>query len=1460
MKELRHILLVLSFMLVGLSSCTDEEMPEFDMPDVPEIPSSPSTTRSSVASTSGLVKQADGTYTVTRRVPLVGSGRILDDYSNGALTVASGNINMNNITDLDLSNYAQIGGGVADAGVATNLIFSVRDIHHTYKAGTKVGVIFEATKNELLSLDLLKGFRLTTSITEPNGKDTHELESSKGDTSGGGSLLKLSLISIGGENGLREISFTTTQNFNEVGFFVDGVNLSALKDAGIKIYYAFVGDNEERPIINGSVDFPDASVDRRSSWTRLAFSERLVDSDLNNCCSFELFSGLFSQPCATVNYGRELPEGTEVGYVISNSDLLSLGTGSVLETYDGKDNKIDHIAEAKVLGLSLQAGERRRVSMITTKPSNKIYIAFPTVLKVGVTNVFYAYARWKVEVDPSSYFSMPPKVSAQGNSLVLPSPEQGKVTYAVAGSPDGAVPEIIKDEKSGVTRIKGMTKNGEYKLLASFTPPTDGGKEVKPVLTDCIIDRKVDEQTNCELISNSKYGALFDDNAEIVTNALGEGALLQIANNLISDGGNVIDDDINSFAKMYQVASVAENTVIFNIKLNQPIDPKTVSKTQKVRAGFIFQSNFNFLKVDALNTLRVVLINGEKKVADSGKDNGQQFNGLKVGLLDVKKDKLRIYVETDQPFDRIALLSSGLVKLNISQTRVYGAYWESTDKEVVGVEELGMELINTFQHNAHINYNGMNFAVVGVGATMMDWAKVIDQSSASYLKAGGLKVINGQQIAVKFNPIKGNNRVGVILGNPGGLDLALGTGTELILYNNGTKVKENTEKGGLLELKLSGPDGRSYIECEYNGEFDEIRYSYGDVAGLKVFKVYGAYVRRDNSDGGGVPDETEENQVPENPDKPIVPLVATLVEEHLCQNNDLHIQLNKPIPEGDNRYTVECTNLSTGEMMTFPNLALDEQNRITVSMTEVGKFMVQVYLATDKKTISNRMNSVVHPLRTTWNGNIGTDWDDWNNWSDGSPWKCTDVIIPRTHRYPILSQNGFNYCDNIHFAARTELQNSHLLRYFGLVSVDMGMPSGHAFLLSAPLKDMVTGDMFVPAKWNGNHSQEEVFTRLTSSTSPEERFVPRVYQNFWNSEVIGKLVADGGLVSEITYVASDWSAPFNAVAEHYLPGMGFKVRAEHPDRKIVAFRFPKLHREYSYFDGQGNLTGFSENVSREHAGKFIFDNRTDEEKFSNGNYTVTLKNHKPSKLFVAGNPYMIHIDIEKFLLVNKDVISAVKLYNSDGVATAQLSSDKLKVVFANEAYRYIEPMQGFYVEANTEEATLNLKYTSEMQVQKPNYSMMSLSSSYGLSRGNSLSRSGNTSFGQLRIEASVNGKGSSCLVICSDRSDNSYRASEDSQLLYDKEDAPAVAVFTVADGRALDVQQLSETSEIPLGLLVKEKSSVTLSVMKGRGNAWSGWALEDRKTGKRYTLESEDTYIDLGMIGNELKRYYLIKL
>ena len=179
----------------------------------------------------------------------------------------------------------------------------------------------------------------------------------------------------------------------------------------------------------------------------------------------------------------------------------------------------------------------------------------------------------------------------------------------------------------------------------------------------------------------------------------------------------------------------------------------------------------------------------------------------------------------------------------------------------------------------------------------------------------------------------------------------------------------------------------------------------------------------------------------------------------------------------------------------------------------------------------------VHPKTTAWKRNAtSTDWNEWSNWSNGSPWDCTNVIIPKQSAlYPNLISGADNYCANIHFEPKTEVGNIHLLNYSGKAYIDMELTANNYLMLAAPLKSMVTGDMFIPAAMNGTHTGD-YFLDINSINAPENRFNPRIYQRMWNKTVHNRLIGGGDVA--VTIAETQWTKPYNALGQSYVLGDG----------------------------------------------------------------------------------------------------------------------------------------------------------------------------------------------------------------------------------------------------------------------------------------------------------------------------------
>ena len=260
--------------------------------------------------------------------------------------------------------------------------------------------------------------------------------------------------------------------------------------------------------------------------------------------------------------------------------------------------------------------------------------------------------------------------------------------------------------------------------------------------------------------------------------------------------------------------------------------------------------------------------------------------------------------------------------------------------------------------------------------------------------------------------------------------------------------------------------------------------------------------------------------------------------------------------------------------------------------TEAGEYKLIIYDKDDENAefVLSELYFTVHPLETTWLENVtGTDWNAWENWSKGSPWTCTNVIIPESAQaYPILEADASNGCNYIHFEPNAEVKNTHHLDY-KKAWVDIELSPNRYYMVAAPLKRIYSGDWFVAA--NGIQLPD-TFTSLTANNYPENRVTPTIYQRIWDAAYMEQLINSSNRPfvkpgDKVDIAVTVWTKPFNWLATPYdkntLDGQEFDFNAlsvwVHPlkpsekeegdNGQTYTFRFPKEHTEYHYYDEKG---------------------------------------------------------------------------------------------------------------------------------------------------------------------------------------------------------------------------------------------------------------------------------------------------
>ena len=1225
----------------------------------------------------GLIQQADGTWkTQNCRVPIVGPGRVINEIYAPTISAISLKNDLTPIVDTNIDNTASLPVAVG-ADVGDQPIISVKDLYHIYAAGQKVGFVYRDTKEHggnLLTLDVLKSLTLTTFL---KGKEQEKIRTGKEESN----VLNLDVLTINaGESSDRVIAMDATKPFDEIRLSLTGISADVAATLAIK--YAFVGENPEiratsEEQFKGYWGANPPSINSKYSFTDITENNanKIVDSDITDNYG-DINSGVLgiiaASHRATVNFNKLIPAGTEIGVNYSggsvlNVDLLKDGKHPHLTTYDANNKEVEEMR----LGISvlrvglLTSAKHAFINMRTTKPCSQLKIVRPTggllgLLDITNLHVYYAYIREAVKTDPANYFTFGDD-STYNYVYTLPKPQEGTVEYVLLAQPYGS------DAKIENGKLVGLMKDGAYRVQALYT--ASDGRQVSHIGT--IYHLTATPVSGCNnYITARSHGAY-------PTEALGSKICLLCLFNGTNKLSNVVDSNDDNYATAFQIASILGEKPVAAFQWNEVIEP---AKGEKLRTGFIVQANSKLLDLTALTHYKIRLYHGNQLVSE---DPAVDKSNIKLGLLGFNQDKIQLSVETERPFDRIELWDKGVAGV-LPSIRLHNIFYEPVSCHDADGAGGCMELMTNLKDNLQVDYKGTKIGgLLDVGKSLTDLDLIYDGSTRTGTEMNNLLgLASGTDISLTFDTKKANQTIGIILkGADGLLNAGLLKGAKLTVYKDDTKLTHELNMD-LLGANALSEGGYHYIEVTPDKDFNRIVFHTGTVLDANLTLLgkstlfCGVYLRPDK-DSDGIPDCADTETVTSQ--------ITFENDTHACVGNDLQIKVEKA-PADLPRVHVYCWNedLKT-EYNREATLANNTMTLAAEAHLPVGRYLLYVY-SEEGKLLTADLKATIHPLVSTWKQQPqSTNWNIWENWEEGSPWACTNVILPsEATTYPQLTEEA--HCSNIHFEHGAELLGAEFLHYVK-ASVDLNLQGGRTYLLSAPLQGMVTGDFFLApgAQWNRN----KYFTPLDKDNYPESRNKPIVYQHVWNCEALE--YDDKGQSTDVGKKGG-WSADFNSVDTHYTPGQGFLVRAGGPtDHNRYTFRFPKEHTEYHYYDSKGNLRTQTATVTRGKQSTSLFTPNTLR--------TVTLHNTKQaSATFVMGNPFMAHLRVAD-LLNNNHGIKAIRVVKN-GIFDPTKDMESQTEEYTQGTTRLIKPMEGFFVIAKQASKELTVQLTSAMLTQK----------------------------------------------------------------------------------------------------------------------------------------------------------------
>ncbi|MCC8146888.1 MAG: hypothetical protein LIO93_10750 [Bacteroidales bacterium] len=501
-------------------------------------------------------------------------------------------------------------------------------------------------------------------------------------------------------------------------------------------------------------------------------------------------------------------------------------------------------------------------------------------------------------------------------------------------------------------------------------------------------------------------------------------------------------------------------------------------------------------------------------------------------------------------------------------------------------------------------------------------------------------------------------------------------------------------------------------------------------------------------------------------------------------------------------------------------------------------------------------NFIIFPETTVWTSEgEKNNWNDAENWSDGVPGDCTQAIIPNRSmdvangvilldHYPVLidptveTLNGSVYadnqtniklqktaqnddefslrpaCDTITFRMGASVVRTDYMNY-NFAKVDLDVLPNRWYALSAPLRDMYSGDYF----------EEESMKRQD----------PIVYMRKYNITFNPETGAPSG---------AGWSRSFNTLDDGLYPGLGYIIWVDDGNEvgqniEYQQFRFPRDSVEYTMWNYQGVYQGTVSmpNGGRDNIGKFTYESLGQ----ANGSFDVTVEEDQAIYTNVlVGNPFMSHLNLNEFVGENSGLLKSEGYYLWNGY-----SFDTKSEAFNDESI--VPPMQSFVVEKVDDTVIDKLTFTFDMAVEDP--------------RANTVLRSEeNTEHPILRMGILRDNIEHSNVRIKYDPAEsNEYAEEKDMWTLFSESVKTSAVLYAPINGKAASIRTMGDFSEpVELGIRTTKKGLLTFHITGLDGLESSlDVKLEDRLTGDIKDLRANPQYTFDNQTGNVEGRLFL---
>lgn len=1409
----------------------------------------------------------------------------------GVVGVGSWAKDLGALTDDSLDNNAQV-NSVVRAGVTVDPIVSVRDMDNYYSKGTVAGyTIVAGSGSSVLSLDVIKAF----SIGFYRDGKLQGVKAVREGQNGSGVTLKLLQIP-GSDNICAMLTAESDWLFDEISLDCSG-GIQAEVANILKIKYAFVGEPTEFTITNGGIkkynDYSEGdkqvSLKEMKGWRPVLLGiplpllegdiEKMTDDDLDNFATLVPLLNVGYQGGAKFMMqndknpqGEAFEAGMEAGFKYKMDALLSLNAGTWINVllFDHKGNKVqEETISAQVLNLSLVQIGDGTVSIKAKVPFSGCEIRFLTVLGVDVGGMGIHYGFVRMAPDVSHRCPINPTISSNvcesQTSFNLRSNPKVSVSWKLTGAWDFEGNDILATTPVKVTadgHVTNMTL-GKYTFRATAkdgcsdeTTITVGGFGMGETL--CGKPLANDPGKEVYALSTDKHAS--------------SGSLISISD--LQNPQNILNKDDTSYAEYISGLNLLDNLGIIGIKRtekdsliydaagrypNEKLED-AVKRAKPKRIGFVVEATGTALNLHALQFMQIRCYHNGEEIYRHLIDENNAISADLIGSEKVQKVRYSIEVPSidangkPTQMDEFQLWNSGVINVGGSVLRIYYAFIEEASDNCSSPLACGSLVLSNRNSHTTLNADATKFgAAVQVSVVNDNLSYLIDNDLNTCMTVvNSVSVGTGQTFAVKMGKtLDYHHQLGIVIDNKTYLaNVKVGSWLKVETYRNGEPTGDNNTDWSVVGANVAGFGDKNILFMQPKNAYDEVRITVGHVVGaLDVIKFYGMVARGD-IDNDGIPDCKDQSSC--------VNGIDNIQINSVCAGENINVTATGLT--GTNYYLYFGDKNAGNNGLVILESTSDTKNNIKYSYTTKRPGEYQLTVFDGSWTPLTSVVYQVHPLQTRWLATATTtDWNKWDNWSDGSPYCCTNAIISSdADNFPMLGTpvKPADYCcKDIFFEPRSAVDNVPSLNY-RKAWVELEQKPNHYYLLSAPLKQMYTGDMFMPA----DTPKAKYFEDLNEENWKEQRFNPSIYQRLWAAAHPGKIYSldskGNPVLTDETLAVKEatWSHNFNAVAKPYGMGEGFSMWIDNgnlPATNKFSIRLPKAHKEYSYFVDYDQEKVASETVTKDankinrfiyepdspqegdltmeykylSEGKEVTENRT--VFVGQSEYQITLKSDIPTQTFLLGNPFMSRLNIKKFLEVNENVSSVkVEVENESGGMEEQTVS---KVASTGNATT-IAPMQAFYVTTKDEPSTqITLLLTPEMIG--------------GSKKATEESKPAEAKGLKVCVE-SLKTRSKSAAMLVMENSETAYDVSDGSSFknsvlvptLLDSEVKSPLKVFGIQQSQAYDI--LPMTGATSLGIYLSQKDSIRIEVKPIQGVDMSGYVLHDMLSGADYSLDS----------------------